>query len=293
MTAAFIADGLSACDHVVYFEDGTADAVLGRLADDHLDGLPTLGRLEIVPTVATRAMLSGSTGSSRAGVRASIDEALAQGYRGWRMTGELSHGLRRAGGVGLVEYDTAVAVEIAGRPAKALCLYDRRRYSEAVLAQLRAVHEHELTVPAVYDDGLLRITRAGLGGARLSGEADHSNHGMLDRLLGLLLAEALRSPAAPATVTMNLSSLRFLDVAGAAVLVQAAERFPSSHRLVLRGPRPRVQRVLDHCGAPSVPQLDVVARPEPAPPLDVCTRPVPAASPPDAADRDRPAAGSQ
>jgi hypothetical protein len=57
-----------------------------------------------------------------------------------------------------------------------------------------------------------------------------------------------------------MSSLRFLDVAGAVGLVHAAEEFPDAHRLILTGVRPRVQRVLDRCGAPFATQLVVRTR---------------------------------
>ena len=46
-------------------------------------------------------------------------------------------------------------------------------------------------------------------------------------------------------------------MAGAVGLVHAAEEFPSTHRLMLTGVRPRVARVLDRCGAPFAEQLVV------------------------------------
>lgn len=264
MSATFIADGVAADDRVVYYDDGTADRVLERLEDDDVPVEEVLerGQLEIVPQDATRSILSGTLEAGRALLRASIDEALADGYRGWRMTGQMSWGQQRKGGLVLVDYDRAMAAEIAGRPARALCFYDRARYSEAEQEQLRAIHEHEVTAPSVYDDALLRITRTVLGAVRLAGEADHSNHGMLDRLLDSVLDDVLRAHCAPTTVTVDLASLRFLDVAGAVTLVHAADRFPSTHRLVLCGVRPRVHRVLDRCGAPFTPQLDVLPREE-------------------------------
>lgn len=261
MSAAFVADGIAADDRVVYFDDGTADQVLERLDDDDVPVADVLarGQLEIARARTTHAVLSGTIADTVAKLRASIDRALADGFRGWRMTGTMTHGLSRDGGLGLVDHDRAIDAGIAGRPAKVLCFYDRRRYPDTVQARLRAIHRHELTAPAMYDDGLLRITRTGLGAARLAGEADHSNHGMLDRLVGSVLDEVLRAPAGPEAVTVDVASLRFLDVAGAVALVQAAERFPSAIRLRLRAARPRVERVLDRCGAPFATQLDVLS----------------------------------
>lgn len=271
MSAGFIAEGLAAQERVTYFEDGTAQAVLDRLADDHVPVGAALarGQLEIVPAERTRALVAGPAELAGALLGARIAESLADGWRGWRTTGQFSHGLQALGPAGLLRFDRALDGGLAGRPARALCLYDRRRYPEAALPELCAVHPGEVGAPSVYDDGLLRITRGGLGRARLAGEADHSNDGMIDRLLGVVLDEVLRSPAGLTEVTLDLASLRFLDVAGAAALVHGAEQFPDTHRLVLRDVRPPVLRVLDRCGSPFVPQLDVVARapghPSPAP----------------------------
>ena len=125
---------------------------------------------------------------------------------------------------------------------------------------MRARHHTELVVPAIYDDGLLRITAIGPVAARVAGEVDHSNRPRIRRLLEAALDDALRSHSAPTDITLDLSSLRFLDVAGAVSLVHAAEEFPSTHRLVLTGVRPRVVRVLDRCGAPFAAQLVVEPR---------------------------------
>lgn len=260
MAAAFVAEGLAANDRVVYVSDGSADAVLVRLADD---GVPTAGalaqgQLEIVPADAV-----GMAPTGREELRAQIASSLAQGYRGWRMTGAPGYGLRRADGVSLIEYDLGLDAGLAGQPAKVMCLYDQRRYPEAAIEALRAIHRHEVVAPAVYDDALLRITRLGLGRARLAGEVDHSNREAISRLLFSVLDEVLRSHSAPPTVTVDLSSLRYVDVAGALGIVHAAEHFPSTHRLVLFGARPRVQRVLDRCGAPFASQLDLVVRNRP------------------------------
>ena len=94
---------------------------------------------------------------------------------------------------------------------------------------------------------------------RLAGEVDHSNRPVIARMVAATLDDALRSDDAPAALELDLSSLRFLDVAGAVGLVHAAEEFPEAHRLSLTGVRPGVLRALDRCGAPFAAQLDVTA----------------------------------
>lgn len=263
MTAAFLSEGLTAGERVVYFDDGTAHAVLDRLADDRvpLDRPLAIGQLTIVPADVTRDALRSPVEQVEQMLRTQIDATFSEGYPGFRMTHQASSGLSEAGGVSLAEYDAGLDRVLRSRPrSRALCFYDRGRYPEHVIERMRAMHRQELAAPAVYDDGLLRVTRTAPSALRLAGEVDHSNRAILERLVGTALDEALRSHSAPPDITLNLASLRFLDVGGAVRLVHAAEAFPTAHRLVLDGVRPRVQRVLDRCGAPFAAQLAVHPR---------------------------------
>ena len=264
ITAGFVAAGLSRHERVVYFDDGTADAVLDRLADDRIETTCPLadGQFVIVPDDSTRAALRTPVSNVQAMVMRTIDDSIAAGYSGMRLTGQLSYALGSPGGVSLTEYCGGLDQVLDGRPARVLCLYDRLRFPDAAIEELRAQHQEEIVGPAIYDDGLLRITRTGPSAVRLAGEVDHSNRPMIGRLLETTLDETLRSHSAPAEITLDLASLRFIDVAGAVSLVHAAEEFPSTHRLVLDRVRPRVLRVLDRCGAPFAEQLSVNAPPE-------------------------------
>ncbi len=127
---------------------------------------------------------------------------------------------------------------LAGRPGRVLCFYDRHRFTDGVIERMRALHRIEIEAPALYDDGLLRVTRLGPFRMRLAGEVDHSNRPVVARMVAATLDDALRSDSAPAALELDLSSLRFLDVAGAVGLVHAAEEFPEAHRLALTGVRP-------------------------------------------------------
>src|SRR5690242_13728962 len=107
VTAAFLADGLTAGEQVVYFDDGTADAVLERLVDDRVPVHRPLadGQLTVVEQERTRAALRVPLRDAAAGLAALIDAAVTAGYPGLRWTGQLSYGLQRAGGPWLADYD--------------------------------------------------------------------------------------------------------------------------------------------------------------------------------------------
>jgi anti-anti-sigma regulatory factor len=228
--------------------------VLGPLAD---------GQLTVVPAEATRAALRGPVVVAAGLVVDMIGSAVDSGYAGLRLTGQFSSGLVRSDGVSLADYDAALDALLVGRPARTLCFYDRRHYSEGAIERMRALHEVEVDAPALYDDSLLRVTRPGRFHLRFAGEVDHSNRPVLGRLVASALDDALRTHDSPDLIEVDLSSLRFLDVAGAVALVHAAEGFPESHRLALTGVRPGVLRVLDRCGAPFAAQLEVSPHPGP------------------------------
>ena len=263
LTSRFLGDGLAAGERVVYLADGTADAVLERLVDDRVpvDRPLADGQLSVVDAEGTRAALRRPVREAAAALAAMVDDAVDAGYAGLRVTGQLDYGVRRPGGVGLADHDRIIDPVLAGRPGRVLCFYDRRRFSDDAIERLRALHRIEIDAPALYDDGLLRVVRVGRFHLRLAGEVDHSNRPVIARMVAAALDDALRSDDAPTALRLDLSSLRFLDVAGAVALVHAAEEFPQVHRLDLTGVRPGVLRVLDRCGAPFAAQLDVAAHP--------------------------------
>lgn len=258
ITAEFVADGLRRQEKVCFLDDeGAADSMLRRLGDDLADVQSYLssGQLAIVPQEATRAAFEGPVEELHAVISESITVALDQGFAGFRMTGQMSWAAHRSAGVSLADYDLALDRTLIDRPVSVLCPYDTRRFSTAEIEQLRGQHRLELVAPAVFDDGLLRITENGRFGLRLAGEIDHSNRSTLRGVLASTLDTAIRSGDRSNEILLNLASLRFLDVAGAAQLVQVAEEFPVSHHLVLAGVRPMLQRLLDRCGAAFAPQL--------------------------------------
>ncbi len=265
VTARWIALGLSAGDRVLYSEDDTADVLLGRLSDDRVDVDDALtdGRLTIVPTETTRALLALPLDVMESTLHEIIDETAAAGWPGLRIAGESGTGLLLAHGLDkLVAYEQLVNRVLGASPTtRMLCRYDGRHFDERAVAAMRHVHDTELRTPDTYDDTLLRITHHGVGSLRLAGELDRSNGLQLRRLLDVTLDQVLRAADASTDIRVDLSSLRFADVAAAVTLVHAAEEFPSTHRLVLTGVRPRVLRLLDRCGAPFAAQLDVSPRP--------------------------------
>jgi anti-anti-sigma factor len=263
VVAAWLAGGLSAGERVMYFEDGTAEAVLDRLADDRVpvERALTDGQFVLVPGEQTRAAATAPPAELAETIAGLVRESRVAGWPGLRLTGETAPAWMHAGLEAVVAYESTLGRVLREHPfARLLCRFERRFFDDAAIDAVRAVHASELVTPTVYDDGLLRVTRTGPGALRLAGEADHSNRPVIRRLLDSALDHALRSPSAPTDIVLDLSSLRFVDVSGVVGLVHTAEEFPDSHRLVLTGVRPRVLRALQRCGAGSAGRLAVEPR---------------------------------
>lgn len=265
-SARFLGAGIRAGERVIYGENRTADAVLERLVDD---GVPVrrpleAGQLVIVPTDEMVALGGAPAAGVLGALDSMIDESLRSGFPAVRILGEASAGMHHAGGAEMLEYESRFDELVAGRPARIRCLFDRNRYRDADIARLRALHRHELrVVRPLYDDNLLRITIPRAFVARAAGEVDHSNRPRIRRAMEAALDAALRSPSSPTEIELDLSSLRFLDVAAAVSLIHTGEEFPSTHTLLLTGVRPSVLRVLDRCGAPFARRLRVEPHPGP------------------------------
>jgi anti-anti-sigma regulatory factor len=265
VTARWLATGLDARERVVYFADETEEMVLRRLGEDSVAVDPALdsGQLILVTTEQTRAVVDGPAAGLRVLLRDQAEQAADAGWTGLRLAGEGWHALRRCGpGVGkLLEFEDVLEEAVTESPnTRMLCRYDQHHFDEATVGTLRAAHHTELVTPEMYDDMLLRISTVGPLGVRLAGEVDHSNRTEISRALDSALDTALRCPTSEPEITVDVSSLRFLDVGGAMELVRAADRFPESHLLVVTGAAPRVVRVLDRCGAPFAPRMVVRPR---------------------------------
>jgi hypothetical protein len=108
-----------------------------------------------------------------------------------------------------------------------LCLYDNARLTGAKRAEIIAAHHVVVVAPAVFDDGVLRITRIA-DGLRLAGEVDVSNRG---GLVAAMTADVQ---------VIDMRSLRFVDAGGVAAMYSAVRS-----RVRLRYPQPVPRQVIE------------------------------------------------
>src|SRR5919107_469101 len=96
---AWLAGGLAAGERVLYFEDETEAAVLGRLADDRVPVRQAIGsgQLLVMPTARTREILSGPAGDLERLLDGHVIEATTRGWPRLRLTGETACALSPSG----------------------------------------------------------------------------------------------------------------------------------------------------------------------------------------------------
>jgi anti-anti-sigma factor len=258
IAAGFVAEGFRRREKILYYDGArSTEPLLRRLREDNIDvdGYLRTGQLAVFPPELTNQLWKLSLPEMAGLVAQTIGKSLSEGYTGVRVTDEPGGAVHRPAGVPLAEYDRTLHEGMQGHPVTMLCQYERTDWSTSELTELREMHSIEVATPAIYDDGLLRITRHAPYTTRVSGEIDFSNRHLVRTIIDKELDRALRAASQTDEIQVHLESLRFADVTTIIAFVQAAEGFPQSHRLVLYGVQPSIRRVLDRCGAGFTAQL--------------------------------------
>jgi anti-anti-sigma regulatory factor len=258
IVAAFVRDGLDQGAKVVCLTDALAPADFSReLADRglRLRTPLTTGQLEVAPS-ADAFVTSGSFDA--AGViddlRKRIARALDLGYPALRFTADMCWALRPVGGLEyLIDYEVEVTRLLAGVPATAVCQYDRQCFDAVTLAGVTAAHSRAVAAVTYHSDAVLRICRQHIPpGVRVAGELDYRGMEPLTRALG----EATRLDS---HLFVNMSQLRFIDVAAAGAVLQTTLGLQPGQRMTVVC-QTQVGKVLKTLGADQSTALRLVMR---------------------------------
>ncbi|MFI1580399.1 MEDS domain-containing protein [Embleya sp. NPDC020630] len=172
---------------------------------------------------------------------AAVDQALADGFRGLRVCGDMTWG--RAGGVehaDLLEFERLAGLGLPSRRAMGICLYDPREFSSVQIDAQERLH------PLVAGTGrarppTLQVTDT-TKGLRLVGEADVGTRDLLEDALRRAMAHSGRD------LVVDLSALEFADLGTMESLYRAATALGPDRHLVLRAAGPAVRKVVDLLG---------------------------------------------
>ncbi|WP_328470551.1 MEDS domain-containing protein [Actinoplanes sp. NBC_00393] len=255
--AAYIGAGLREDDRILYFGPAPGELTTG-LAARGLDVRPALDRGQLRMATPEESYLSGGSfdpEATMAGWRAESAQARADGFRGLRAIGDMSWAARPVPGAErLPWYEAHVNRVFADGDAMAICLYDRRVFTETALQRICWSHPATVdrdTAPSA-EPALRAVRTIDPPGLRLTGDADLSNRHALQAVLENLF-EDTPDPGGPLTV--DLSGLRFADSAAMRILLRIA--VAESHRLRVVGCSATMQRLLAFNGAGAVAGLTV------------------------------------
>lgn len=227
IAGTFVREGLAAGDRVGYVSEADAATVAGRLRIQGVACEPALRSGQLV--IIALADIDPDADESRvaglaARVQAFIEEGMAEGYVALRLASEVHALAPRNETLSQMRSREALASELsAALPVTGLCLYDRRRFAEDYL--VAASHEHDagFDPEPLYADELVSIARhPDRPGLRIAGEIDLSNIAGLEQALTSVAEESADG------LTLDVSALRFICVAGLRAIVRAAADRPDS-----------------------------------------------------------------
>lgn len=235
VVTAYVSDGLKRGERVMYFADRQKPAVvLDWLRSTQMDPDAALssGQLQVA-TASDGYLTSGRFDAAAmvAALRQEMSSAAASGFKGFRVSGEMSWVLHETGGAAeLAAYEIMVNSVFEGQPASAVCQYDARLFHPTQLQTYDHCHPGTVELSPLYEDELLRIVPAfeeGERTMRVIGTVDYRTTGALTAVLDATLDWA-------GDVRVDMSALEFIDLAGLRALSHTAERYePGRHMRVV------------------------------------------------------------
>jgi anti-anti-sigma regulatory factor len=252
LAIAFVRDGLRRGDKVIYLYDRD-------------DAAPLVSRLERLDPGFEPAMASGQFEIRRAHdtyipdgsfvpdrmlamVRDDHDRALAGGYSGLSMTGEMPVALCEVPGFErLSAYEARLASDMDAPSCSIMCQYDHARFGPGILSDVVEAHEIDASpeLAAIGRDGELAAAHdRGRDALRLAGELDFGCAQTVSDVLDAHFHGTLR---------LDLADLTYVDVAGMRAL-----RGRKGQRLTISPGSDAVRRLLALLGWDTDPGIDLV-----------------------------------
>lgn len=238
LAVAFARDGLRRGDKVVYLFDGDDPVpLLSRLGqlDRVFESAIASGQFELRPS-RDAYIPDGRFEADRmlATLRELHDRALAEGYRGLSLTGEIPVALCELPGVEqLTVCEARLESDMDAPSYSILCHYDHGRFAPEVLSGVVEAHQVDASpeLAAIGRDGELAAARDRRRGAlRLAGELDFGCAQTVSEVLDAYFHGPLK---------LDLADLSYIDVAGMRALRRRKEQ-----RLIISPASDAVRRLL-------------------------------------------------
>lgn len=233
---SYLSRGLARGERVVYLAAGPADAVSRGLEE-----LAAPGQLTVLES--EDAYLDGGAFAPEralAGFRTALAETIDAGFPALRTGGGPPEAVTGGCAHELAPYERSAAPLFAGGRLVSLCAYDARAVPPASL--LGIVDVHPVVLYALGEDERLRVDA--------SGPTTLAPHGWIDvTTIGALVGALTRAVDAGESVSVDLSHVDFVDVAGLRLLAEAARALHAKGKLLtLASPPSPVPAVLTILG---------------------------------------------
>ena len=231
LTAAFVRDGLACGLKVVWVSDSAPQRATSELARRGIAVESALAAGQLAAAECEGRLLSGQefdAGRAMDWLTRQMAACRQEGFPGLRVAVDMSWALRPVTGVEqLPDFEEGVAAAVAGTTVSVLCQYDREAFDPVTLATVSAFHTRSVATATYYADAMLRICRQyAPPGIRLAGEIDYQHAEQLT----LALTEAIRFEG---DITVNMTSLAFIDGSCARMIVDAARGLAASRSVML------------------------------------------------------------
>jgi PAS domain S-box-containing protein len=157
LLAPFLCQGLERKEKVLYATDThTEEAILGYLKDEGIDVDAYLksGQLGIVKSIDVYLKDGAFNPDAMiALIEAATEQALKEGYKALRATGEMTWVLgRQPGSERLIEHESRINKLMPKCKCLLLCQYDMRRFDPGVLLDVLATHPVAMVGEEIYDN---------------------------------------------------------------------------------------------------------------------------------------------
>lgn len=183
---SFMRQGLDSDEKIIYVVDArTAEDILHYLHQDGVD-------VEQYREVGQLNILSADEAYLREGVfdpdgmisllKNETEHALTEGYPALRVTGEMTWALRGLpGSEWLIEYEAKLNEFFPGSKCLAICQYDRREFSPAILLDVLSTHPIAVIGTGVFDNFYYMPAKDHLGEEREAARLDNWLHNLAER----------------------------------------------------------------------------------------------------------------
>lgn len=250
--AAFVVGGLERNERVFYFSDTRDPANVQRALEYRgIDVERHASRRRLSLATAQESYLASGEFDPDACIQGWVDtaaEAVADGYSGIRVAGDLGWAMRPVPGADrLLEYEARIQTEVFPLGTiTGMCEVDCTRFEPATCDALTLLHPDGIVcADMLAANACMEILPTFEPfGAKVFGEIDMLSNDAFEQALQYLIASSTGD------VQLDMSGVRFIGAASLSVLARSAARLEGERRLIVTNLAPRFRYLIERLAWP-------------------------------------------